>query len=665
MNKRIKWLPAGLALCLMVTPALAASGTVQKTLDYRDISISVNGTEITPTDVNGNSTEPFVIDGTTYLPLRAIAEALDCDVRWDAAANTVIISTAAALEFAPASESDTVQGFICAVDKAGTVYWKAGLNSYEDVFETFGLTDDSSYLKAFVVPDNDETYKFLYPEKGWKGLVSADSIPGWFTADVQAKVAAAFTEWKDEVYSLFDYKTLRTLSAADTIAAAPAADYQVTEEDIAALKSFVEIEDKLLVYARDSVLYTIEKYCGTAIRTDIWNRFTEELRALTPSAISDDWQKANGVMAKGVTSSNYMCEVIGSYFYFDADQWLYCNLETDSYPYACGRYLFDKGLYPWIDSGTSTWHLSTADGSLLYGAPDSEIGPAQAFSCLIDAEGNVYWRTALDSASDLERAFAQDIKADYICVHVQPALAVEDATFTIPDGKDPSILKTFAYFDPASTWTLSVEGDKPAWFTAALEEKAMAAFNEWKANINSIVDYDGVREIFISQPKEITVTDEDVALLGQWAALWQAFTDNGDNPAAKIKQAIYANVGLNIYSDMERYITNDWRQHHVACTGTAVSAGYLEYTGLTSDDPNYSKVKSTVSDSVLDMQTALTAFYLKNIDWGDGAAANPYECVATLVLHGLIPNTDGTSWYLTNVDTAEVIYSISAAELLG
>lgn len=665
MKKLTQWISAGAAFCLLVTPALAASGDVQATLNYRDIHISVNGTEVTPTDVNGKNTEPFVLDGTTYLPLRAVAEALGCDVQWDSAANTVVISTAASLKFTLAAENDTVQGFVCAVDQNGTVYWQAGLNSYEDVFKTFGLTDDGSYLKVFVIPDNEETYQFLYPEKGWKGLVSADSIPGWFGVDAQAKVSAAFSEWKNTVYGLFDYKALRTLSANDSIAASPAADYQVTEEDIAALTNFVKIEDKLLVYARDSVLYTIEKYCGTAIRNDIWKRFSNEVAVLKESAISEEQQAEKGVMAKGVPGLNYMCEIIGSYFNFDPDQWLYCNLEFEGYPYEGARYLFEKGLYPWIDSGTSSWYLSTADGNMLYNVPDSEIGPAQAFSCLVDADGGIYWRTALDNASDLERVFAADITTDYVCVHVLPVLALEDATFTIPDGKDPSILKTFAYFDPNSTWTLSVEGDTPSWFTADLEAGVMAAFDQWKSGIDANVDFEGVKRIFVSQPEEIVVTDEDIELLRQWAALWQEFTDNGDNPAYRIRKIIFDNFGLSIYSDMERYIVNDWRNRHVACTGSAVSAGYMEYVGLTESDPTYSRVKSAVSDSVLDMQVALTGYYLKNMDWGDGTTENPYECVAVLVQHGLIPNTDGSSWYLTNVDTAEVIYDISTAELLG
>lgn len=95
MKKMSKWAALALALILLSTAALAGSGRVQKTLDYLGIRITVDGQEIRPTDVNGKSTEPFAVDGTVYLPIRAISEALGCDVEWDAASSTVRISTAA------------------------------------------------------------------------------------------------------------------------------------------------------------------------------------------------------------------------------------------------------------------------------------------------------------------------------------------------------------------------------------------------------------------------------------------------------------------------------------------------------------------------------------------------------------------------------------------
>ncbi len=72
--------------------ALASNRTENKTLKYRDIKIEINGQRITPKDATGKVVEPFIIDGTTYLPIRAISEALGLNVGWDGATSTVYLS---------------------------------------------------------------------------------------------------------------------------------------------------------------------------------------------------------------------------------------------------------------------------------------------------------------------------------------------------------------------------------------------------------------------------------------------------------------------------------------------------------------------------------------------------------------------------------------------
>lgn len=87
--------------------ATATAGEVQKTLTYRNIKITINGSALTPKDANGNAVEPFIIDGTTYLPVRAVANALGLDVGWDGATNTVSLSepgSAPAVPAAPTGE---------------------------------------------------------------------------------------------------------------------------------------------------------------------------------------------------------------------------------------------------------------------------------------------------------------------------------------------------------------------------------------------------------------------------------------------------------------------------------------------------------------------------------------------------------------------------------
>lgn len=77
----------------LVLTASASTGTVHRTLSYNDIKITLDGQEITPRDANGNYIEPFIIDGTTYLPVRGIASALGLDVSWDQTTKTVQLNT--------------------------------------------------------------------------------------------------------------------------------------------------------------------------------------------------------------------------------------------------------------------------------------------------------------------------------------------------------------------------------------------------------------------------------------------------------------------------------------------------------------------------------------------------------------------------------------------
>ena len=74
----------------IAAPAMASTLKTAE-LYFNDIKIRLNGKELTPKDVNGNIVEPFVIDGTTYLPIRAVASALGLNVDWDGATQTVIL----------------------------------------------------------------------------------------------------------------------------------------------------------------------------------------------------------------------------------------------------------------------------------------------------------------------------------------------------------------------------------------------------------------------------------------------------------------------------------------------------------------------------------------------------------------------------------------------
>ena len=69
--------------CVLAIHVMAVSGMIQITVDP-SIKILVNGEEFKPKDVTGKEVMTFVYDGTTYAPLRALAEAYGLEVGYNA-----------------------------------------------------------------------------------------------------------------------------------------------------------------------------------------------------------------------------------------------------------------------------------------------------------------------------------------------------------------------------------------------------------------------------------------------------------------------------------------------------------------------------------------------------------------------------------------------------
>ena len=60
-------------------------------ITYKNIVIYNGRTRIVPRDSNGTYIEPFILDGSVYLPLRAVGEAVGYQVDWDHESSTVML----------------------------------------------------------------------------------------------------------------------------------------------------------------------------------------------------------------------------------------------------------------------------------------------------------------------------------------------------------------------------------------------------------------------------------------------------------------------------------------------------------------------------------------------------------------------------------------------
>ena len=95
MFKNIKSFVLGIIVGVIVagTIGVTFAAPVEKAITalYNDIKIYIDGVKIEPKDANGNMVEPFIYEGTTYLPVRAVGEAFGKQVRWDGNTQSVYI----------------------------------------------------------------------------------------------------------------------------------------------------------------------------------------------------------------------------------------------------------------------------------------------------------------------------------------------------------------------------------------------------------------------------------------------------------------------------------------------------------------------------------------------------------------------------------------------
>ena len=79
-----------LLLIGLILPATAVSSGKTVTI-YPGVNIYVDDQKLNPKDVNGNPVEVFIYNGSTYLPVRAVSEALGKPVQWEGSTSSVYI----------------------------------------------------------------------------------------------------------------------------------------------------------------------------------------------------------------------------------------------------------------------------------------------------------------------------------------------------------------------------------------------------------------------------------------------------------------------------------------------------------------------------------------------------------------------------------------------
>lgn len=211
MKEKLKGIVLGIVIGAMFVPTVFATiGTVTKELSYNDIKITLNDEKLTPTDANGNYVEPFIIDGTTYLPVRAVANALGLNVEWDGANNTVVL--------AELRNNASPEGIVL-YEKGGVKITYLGLEQGEYSTDFKFLIENSS-SKGITVQARDESINGYM----LSGIMSDDVQPGkkanakltYFNSTLEENGIYSIDELEFS-FHIFDEETWDTIDDSKTI----------------------------------------------------------------------------------------------------------------------------------------------------------------------------------------------------------------------------------------------------------------------------------------------------------------------------------------------------------------------------------------------------------------------------------------------------------------
>lgn len=161
MKKRLQGLVAGVLIGATLTSgiAIAANTTTLYDVIASGIKIVVDGKELHPTDAHGNVVEPIIYNGTTYLPVRAVANALGKAVYWDGPNYTVYLGDMnGELEYPTiqledmVSVSDQPRETDELTDNYGNTYSRAIINFANNEFEYLLNMKYSKFKATLYVP---------------------------------------------------------------------------------------------------------------------------------------------------------------------------------------------------------------------------------------------------------------------------------------------------------------------------------------------------------------------------------------------------------------------------------------------------------------------------------------------------------------------------------
>lgn len=199
-----------LALCIAALAVTATGVSVIAKTSTENINVSYNNIKIV---VDGKTvltdTEPFIYNGTTYLPVRAVGEALGKEVNWDSATNTVYLGSTTGSAPTNTSTSTAINKVIYDENNLKVTYNGLSVDEYGDINVDLTLENNTGTNYSFQVREfsvNGIMFDPIFSCDVGSGKKAVDGIylPDWDLSDIGISSVAQIN---DIEFSFHIYET--------------------------------------------------------------------------------------------------------------------------------------------------------------------------------------------------------------------------------------------------------------------------------------------------------------------------------------------------------------------------------------------------------------------------------------------------------------------------
>ncbi len=265
----------------------------------------------------------------------------------------------------------------------------------------------------------------------------------------------------------------------------------------------------------------------------------------------------------------------------------------------------------------------------------------KAISAIVTKNGDIYWKTGIDSHEELIKEFSN--KEPLLKEKEEPPKQKFARVELSP--KDNNYLKT-----RKKDWVLKLdEQTKPEWWDLFLingEEKCWNVWKKWKKEVYPLINLKEARNPInpIKIKHSNKVSKKEIEWLKEWASVGASVRASvGDSVRASVRASVWASVWDSVWDSV-------W-----ASMWDSVGASV------------WASVWDSVWASVWDSVWAYTGYLfpgIKKWKYVENIKGYPYQSAVKLWKVGLVPSFDGKVWRLHKMcDKARIIYEIKKEDL--